>query len=101
MGKAIALATPFFFLLIGIEWLVARVRGVPGVYRLNDAINSLSLGVMSQVLNVFMRVLAIGIYALVFQHVALGEWPQGSVVGLGARDRFLRLLLLLESPARS
>ena len=76
MGKAIAIATPVFFLLIAIEWLVARARGMRGVYRLNDAINSLSLGVMSQVVNLFVRVLTIGIYAWVFQHVALGEWPR-------------------------
>jgi sterol desaturase/sphingolipid hydroxylase (fatty acid hydroxylase superfamily) len=76
MGKAIALATPVFFLLIGIEWLVARARGMSGVYRLNDAINSLSLGVMSQVVNLFVRVLTIGIYAWVFGRVALGEWPR-------------------------
>ena len=76
MGKAIALATPFFFLLIGLELVVARMRGVPGAYRFNDAINSLSLGVMSQVLNLFQRVLAIGIYAMVFEHIALGLWPK-------------------------
>lgn len=76
MGKAIAIATPVFFLLIAIEWLVARARGLHGTYRLNDAVNSLSLGVMSQVVNLFVRVLTIGIYAWVFQHVALGEWPR-------------------------
>ena len=75
MGKAIALATPVFFLLIAIELLVARARGLRGAYRLNDAINSLSLGVMSQVVGVFVRVLTIGIYAWVFEHVALGSWP--------------------------
>ena len=75
MGKAIALATPVFFLLIAIELLVARARGLRGAYRLNDAINSLSLGVMSQVVGLFVRVLTIGIYAWVFEHVALGSWP--------------------------
>ena len=75
MGKAIALATPVFFLLIALELLVARARGMSGVYRLNDAINSLSLGVMSQVVGLFVRVLNYGVYALVFEHVALGTWP--------------------------
>jgi sterol desaturase/sphingolipid hydroxylase (fatty acid hydroxylase superfamily) len=55
---------------------MARVRGLGGAYRLNDAVNSLSLGVMSQVVGLFVRVFNIGVYALVFQHVALGEWPQ-------------------------
>ncbi|HEX9206899.1 MAG TPA: sterol desaturase family protein [Steroidobacteraceae bacterium] len=76
MGKAIALATPVFFLLIALEWSVARARGLRGAYRLNDAVNSLSLGVMSQVVNLFVRVLTIGIYAWVFEHVALGTWPR-------------------------
>ncbi|HET9693898.1 MAG TPA: sterol desaturase family protein [Steroidobacteraceae bacterium] len=75
MGKAIALATPVFFLLIGIELLVARARGLQGAYRLNDAVNSLSLGVMSEVVKLFVRVLTIGIYAWLFEHVALGHWP--------------------------
>ncbi len=75
MGKAIAYATPVFFLLIALELVVARARGMGGVYRLNDAVNSLSLGVMSQVVGVFVRVFNYGIYVLVFEHVALGTWP--------------------------
>jgi sterol desaturase/sphingolipid hydroxylase (fatty acid hydroxylase superfamily) len=75
MGKAIAYATPVFFLLIALEFVVARARGMNGVYRLNDAINSLSLGVMSQVTGLFLRVLAIGIYVLAFEHLAVGTWP--------------------------
>jgi sterol desaturase/sphingolipid hydroxylase (fatty acid hydroxylase superfamily) len=75
MGPAIAIATPVFFLLIAAELAVARARGLR-TYRLNDAINSLSLGVMSQVVGLFLRVLAIGIYAFAFDHVALLEpWP--------------------------
>jgi sterol desaturase/sphingolipid hydroxylase (fatty acid hydroxylase superfamily) len=76
MGKAIAFATPVFFLLIALEYAVARARGMTGAYRLNDAVNSLSLGVMSQVVGLFVRVFNFGVYALVFEHVALGAWPQ-------------------------
>ncbi len=75
MGKAIAYATPVFFLLIVLEYAVARARGLRGAYRLNDAINSLSLGVMSQVTGLFVRVLTIGIYTVAFEHIALGTWP--------------------------
>ena len=75
MGKAIAFATPVFFLLIALELLVARARGMAGAYRLNDAVNSLSLGVMSQVVGLFVRVFNYGVYVLVFEHVALGNWP--------------------------
>jgi hypothetical protein len=72
MGKAIALATPVFFLLIALEYATARARGLAGAYRLNDAVNSLSLGVMSQVVNLFLRVLTIGLYAWIYDRVALG-----------------------------
>ena len=75
MGKTIAYATPVFFLLIALELVVARARGMAGAYRLNDAVNSLSLGVMSQVTGLFARALNFGIYALVFEYVALGRWP--------------------------
>ena len=74
MGKAIAIATPIFFLMIAIEALWARRRGL-AAYQLNDAVNSLSLGVLSQIANLFLRVLNYGIYVLVFEHVALGRWP--------------------------
>ena len=37
MMNLIALAIPFFFLLIGIEWVVARRMGLD-IYRFNDAI---------------------------------------------------------------
>ena len=75
MGKAIAIATPVFFVLMAIELAVARARGLHNAYRFNDAINSLSLGVISEVVKLFARVLIIGIYAWLFERVALGAWP--------------------------
>lgn len=74
MGRAIVLATPVFFLLIGLEYLVGRLRGVK-IYRLNDTLNSLSLGVMSQISGLFLRLLGIGIYAAVYSVAALQELP--------------------------
>jgi len=75
MGRAIALATPVFFLLIATEYVWGRLTGRP-VYRLNDAVNSLSLGVISQIANLFLRALSVGIYSAVFAHLALASWPQ-------------------------
>jgi sterol desaturase/sphingolipid hydroxylase (fatty acid hydroxylase superfamily) len=74
MGKTIALATPVFFALIALEFLVGRARGRSN-YRLNDALNSLSLGVMSQVVGLFTKLLAVGIYAAVHSVAALWQWP--------------------------
>jgi alkylglycerol monooxygenase len=70
MGPAIAVAVPVFFILIAIEYAVGRKRGTSN-YRLNDAVNSLSLGVLSQVVNLFTRLLRIGIYALAYTHFAI------------------------------
>ena len=71
-------ATPFFFVLIAIELVVARLRG-RRAYRSNDSINSIGLGVMSQIVGVFMKLLTLGIYAWCVQHVALFALPADSL----------------------
>jgi sterol desaturase/sphingolipid hydroxylase (fatty acid hydroxylase superfamily) len=78
MSRAIVLATPVFFLLIVIEIAWARRLG-RSVYRSNDAINSLSLGVLSQLTTLFNRSLSIGLYALVASHLAMTQWPTTAV----------------------
>ena len=75
MGRTIALATPVFFALIAIEWLIGRARG-RDTFRLNDSINSLSLGVISQVIGLFTKLLVVGIYAWVHQRWALTDLPK-------------------------
>lgn len=65
-------AIPAFFVLIGIELVAARAMG-RAVYRANDAVASLSLGVMSQLAGVFTKALTVGIYAVVVERVALFE----------------------------
>jgi len=74
VARTIALATPVFFALIALEYLVGRARGRNN-YRLNDAVNSLSLGVMSQVVGLFTRLLAVGIYTAVYATAALWQLP--------------------------
>ena len=74
MGRAIAVATPFFFALIGLEYVWGRMRG-RNTYRLNDAVNSLSLGVLSQLSNLYTRLLRVGIYAVAFAHLSLWQLP--------------------------
>jgi sterol desaturase/sphingolipid hydroxylase (fatty acid hydroxylase superfamily) len=77
--QVIVLATPVFLLLIGLEFAVGLVRERRGTgrnnYRLNDAINSISLGVLSQVSGVFSMLLTIGIYSAVYASVALFPDP--------------------------
>lgn len=89
MGRAIAIATPFFFALIGLEYLWGRRRG-HNTYRLNDAVNSLSLGVLSQLSNLYTQLLRVGLYALAWRHLALTELPASAwwvwALGLLAYD---------------
>ena len=69
-SQIIVLATPVFFLLIAIEFAVGVARG-RNTYRLNDAITSISLGMLSQISAVFTRLLRIGIYTAIYSAVAL------------------------------
>ncbi len=71
-------ATPVFFALIALELLVAKLRG-RRVYHSSDAINSLGLGVISQIVAVFSKLLTLGIYAWCVQHLALFALPANSV----------------------
>ena len=73
-AQIIVLATPVFLLLIALEFAVGLARG-RNTYRLNDTLGSVGLGVMSQVTGVFGKVLRIGLYTLVFEHVALARLP--------------------------
>ena len=70
-------ATPVFFLLIGIELLVAKLRG-RHAYASNDAMNSIGLGVISQIVGVFSKLLTFGIYAWCVQHLAFFALPADS-----------------------
>jgi len=63
-------AIPFFFLLIALELVVDHWRGVR-TYRLADAINSLSAGVLSQALGLLTKAMGILVYAVAFEQLAL------------------------------
>jgi len=71
-------ATPVFFALIALELLVAKLRG-RRVYHSSDAINSLGLGVISQIVAVFSKLLTLGIYAWCVQRFAIFALPADSV----------------------
>lgn len=69
-SQIIVLATPVFFVLIAIE-LAFGFKRQRNTYRLADAVSSISLGALSQTSAVFTRLLRIGIYTALFEHVAL------------------------------
>jgi sterol desaturase/sphingolipid hydroxylase (fatty acid hydroxylase superfamily) len=76
--QIIVLATPVFLALIALEFIVGVKRG-RNTYRLNDALASIGLGVMSQVTGLYGRLLRIGLYTLAFEHVSLTRLPVDSV----------------------
>ena len=84
-AQIIVLATPVFLLLIAVEFFVGRWRG-RNTYRLNDALSSIGLGIMSQVVGVLTKALTVGIYTVAYQSLALWELPADAlwvwVVGL-------------------
>ena len=75
--QIIVLATPVFLLLIGIEFLIGLKRG-RNTYRLNDALNSIGLGVMSQIVGVFSAVLTVAIYSAFYDRVSLWKLSASS-----------------------
>lgn len=68
--RIMAWAIPIFFTLIALELLVTKWQGRK-VYYAQDAVNSLGLGLISQIVGVFAKVLTIGIYAWCVQHIGL------------------------------
>jgi sterol desaturase/sphingolipid hydroxylase (fatty acid hydroxylase superfamily) len=74
MEKAIVYAFPVFGVLILVEYGLGLARG-RCTYRVNDAIANLSQGILSQVTLVLTNVFHLGIYTLVFTHVALLRAP--------------------------
>ncbi len=66
----IVLSIPIFFILIGIELVVERFSHRK-LYRLPDAIANLSCGITSQLSGLFMRVLAVGVYEIIYDNFAL------------------------------
>jgi sterol desaturase/sphingolipid hydroxylase (fatty acid hydroxylase superfamily) len=76
-AQVIVLATPVFLLLIAAEWLFGWRRGRQ-TYRWADALSSIGLGMLSQVVGVFSLAFTAGIYLLVFDRLALTRLPVDS-----------------------
>ncbi|MCV2885881.1 sterol desaturase family protein [Aestuariibacter sp. AA17] len=67
-------AIPFFFLLISIELIAEKVKGT-AYYRVNDAINSLTVGVLSRVTGILKALVPLTIYAVAYEYIALFTLP--------------------------
>lgn len=71
----IVLAIPVFFLLIGIEVLLSKMRQTQD-YRLNDAITNLSCGIGQQVVGIFLKTATFLGYQFIYVNFRLVEMPQ-------------------------
>lgn len=71
----IALAVPFFLLALLLELTLDRVKKT-GYYRSNDAINSLSAGILSESTGYFTKLVQYTIWAFVLSNLALFEWQR-------------------------
>ena len=76
-AQVIVLATPVFFLLIAIELVVARVRGV-AAYAWPDTLNSIGLGMLSQLVGIFTKLFTLGLYAWTYEHARLATLDASS-----------------------
>lgn len=71
-------AVPFFFVLIVAELIADRWRGVSN-YRLADAVNSISTGVLSTTTGLLTKGVGLVTYAFALEHLALVRLPADSV----------------------
>ena len=72
--NVIVYAIPVFLALMAAEYGVGLALG-RNVYRLNDAIGSLTAGILSQISGVFTLALRVGIYVVVYDHFAFLPLP--------------------------
>jgi sterol desaturase/sphingolipid hydroxylase (fatty acid hydroxylase superfamily) len=76
--KSVAFAIPLFFLLIGVEKLVLVLQRRSGYYRFADSITNLSCGVGQQVLEPFLKSIALVPYVWLFEHARIHEMSSAS-----------------------
>lgn len=72
-------AVPGFFLLIAIELIAEKVRGT-SYYRVNDAVTSLTTGVLSELMKVVLLLIPFTIYVVVFENFAFFTLPDTALV---------------------
>jgi len=70
----ILIAIPFFFLLMGVEWLYGYLKK-KDLYRLNDTTANLVIGIGSQVFGLLFKAMLFGIYIWVYENYAVTHIP--------------------------
>ncbi|WJG09378.1 sterol desaturase family protein [Aliiglaciecola sp. LCG003] len=76
-------AIPFFFLLIALELIFEKIRKTD-YYRVNDAIGSLSAGVMSRMIGIAKNLVPFTIYIILYDNLRLFTLPESTLVWVAA-----------------
>lgn len=76
----ITYAIPFFFLLMGVELLVGKVKNKT-YYSMSDSIADLSTGILSQLSGIFLKALSLLGYLYIYNHYKWMEIPFNSLAG--------------------
>lgn len=66
----VIIAIPMYFTLMGVE-LVYESITQEKTYRLNDSITNISTGTLQQLTNTFIAIFTIGLYTLIYEHLAI------------------------------
>lgn len=77
--NVILYAIPLFFTLIALEWFIDWRKGT-AYLRLNDAIGSLSAGIVSRVMDIVHKLIPLSLYVLVYENYGLFTLPENTVV---------------------
>jgi sterol desaturase/sphingolipid hydroxylase (fatty acid hydroxylase superfamily) len=68
-------AIPFFFALIAVELIAERVKNT-SYYRVNDSINSLTAGVLSQMTGLVKKLIPFTFYVVTYESLQIMQLPQ-------------------------
>lgn len=74
-------AVPAFFVLIAVELFLDKIKGTH-YYRVNDAISSLSAGVLSRMTAIVQQLIPITFYLWVYKHFAITNLPDSALMWL-------------------
>lgn len=75
MTNYIALAIPLFFILIAVEYLWAKAKGMQ-VYRINDAVSNISCGIGQQLTGILFKTALFFSYFWLYEHARLFSIPE-------------------------
>ncbi len=71
----ILLAIPVFFLAMGIEWYIGKRKQRTDIYRINDSVNNLTVGLGQQLWSAVFKFILFGIYVLIYQKLSIFKIP--------------------------